>query len=439
MSSAADNLAQAMTDGRVPFSEDDLADRFSTEHADLKYVAAWNKWLQWTGVKWEIDSTVHVFDLARGACREAAAKCNEPSRKVASAATVAAVERLARSDRRHAMKAEDFDADPFLLNTPGGVVDLRTGGIRPNVPEDLSTKAAAVAPGGDCPTWRAFLARITDGNTELATFLQQIAGYSLTGSTREHAIFFAYGTGANGKSVFVNTLARIMMDYHVAAPIEMFMESHNDRHPTELAGLRGARLVTSAETEGGRRWSESKVKGLTGGDPIAARFMRGDFFTFVPCFKLLIAGNHKPRLRRVDEAIRRRFHLLPFNVTIPPAERDHGLPEKLEAEWPGILAWAIEGAVGWHESGLQPPEIVRAATHEYLTNEDLITVWIEDRCHQEHAARTLASELFKSFKEWAEAAGERPGTLRAFSMALESHGYEKEKTRDGRYFHGLRT
>ena len=196
MSGAADDLAQAMTDGRVPFSEDDLADRFSTAHADLKFVAAWNKWLQWTGVKWEIDSTVHVFDHARAICREAAAKCNEPSRKVASAATVAAVERLARSDRRHAMTAEDFDAGPFLLNTPGGTVDLRTGDIRPNAPGDYSTKATAVAPGGDCPTWRAFLARITDGDADLANFLQQIAGYALTGSTREHAIFFTYGTGA---------------------------------------------------------------------------------------------------------------------------------------------------------------------------------------------------------------------------------------------------
>ena len=151
-----------------------------------------------------------------------------------------------------------------------------------------------------------------------------------------------------------------------AAPIELLMESRNDRHPTELAGLRGARLVTSAETEGGRRWSESKVKGLTGGDPIAARFMRGDFFNFVPCFKLLIAGNFKPRLRRIDEAIRRRFYLLPFNVTVPEGERDGDLPNKLVAEWPGILAWAIEGAVEWYADGLQPPDIVKQATRDYL-------------------------------------------------------------------------
>jgi putative DNA primase/helicase len=192
------------------------------------------------------------------------------------------------------------------------------------------------------------------------------------------------------------------------------------------------------ETEGNRRWAESRVKALTGGDPIAARFMRGDFFTFTPVFKLLIAGNHKPTLRTVDEAIRRRLHLIPFNVTIPKAERDPDLPEKLRNEWPGILAWAIEGAGEWHANGLQPPSVVTNATLEYLAGEDLIAVWLDDRCYQERDARTLASALYKSFKEWAEGAGERPGTQRAFSMALESHGYRKEKTMDGRYFHGLR-
>ena len=186
------------------------------------------------------------------------------------------------------------------------------------------------------------------------------------------------------------------------------------------------------------RWAESLLKALTAGDPIAARFMRGDFFTFEPVFKLLIAGNHKPRLHAVDEAIRRRLHLIPFSVTIPKPERDPDLPEKLEAEWPGILAWAIDGAAEWHTNGLTPPAVVANATLEYLAGEDLIAVWIDDRCYQERTARTLASALYKSFKEWAEAAGERSGTQRAFSMALENHGYQKEKTMDGRYFYGLR-
>ena len=436
--SAPDNLTQLMTDGRVPFSEDDLANRFSAEHADdLRYCETWKRWLVWDQSRWRPDVTVRIFDLAREVCSRAAALCNQPSKKIASAATIAAVERLARSDRRHATTPDQWDADPLLLNTPGGVVDLCTGKMRPNRPDDYMTKQTAVAPDDNCPLWHNFLDRITDGTNDLKTFLQRMAGYSLTGSVREHCLFFAYGTGANGKSVFLNTMAHIAADYHVAAPVEMFMASRNDRHPTELAGLQGARLVTAMETEGNRRWAESRVKALTGGDPIAARFMRDDFFTFTPVFKLLIAGNHKPALRTVDEAIRRRLHLIPFAVTIPKAERDPDLPEKLKAEWPGILTWAIEGAVEWHANGLQPPAVVTDATLEYLVGEDLIAVWIEDRCHQEHTARTLASVLYKSFKEWAEATGERPSTQRAFSMALESHGYRKEKTRDGRYFHGL--
>ncbi len=215
------------------------------------------------------------------------------------------------------------------------------------------------------------------------------------------------------------------------------MASRIDRHPTELAGLQGARLVTATETEENRRWAESRIKALTGGDPIAARYMRQDFFEFTPVFKLFIAGNHKPRLRTVDEAIRRRLHLIPFRVTIPKDERDPDLPEKLKAEWPGILAWAIEGAVEWHANGLQPPAVVTDATFEYLAGEDLIAVWIEDRCYQEPTARTKASELYKGFKEWAEATGERAMSQRAFSMAIESHGFKKERTMDGRFFLGL--
>ena len=176
------------------------------------------------------------------------------------------------------------------------------------------------------------------------------------------------------------------------------------------------------------------------GDPIAARYMRQDFFEFTPVFKLFVAGNHRPHLHTVDEAIRRRLNLIPFNVVIPKLERDADLPEKLKAEWPGVLRWAITGAVEWYDGGLQPPAIVTDATREYLDAEDLISIWIEDRCHEEANARTLSSDLYKSFKEWAEASGERAMSQRGFSMALEGHGYtkEKEKTREGRYFLGLR-
>ena len=155
-------------------------------------------------------------------------------------------------------------------------------------------------------------------------------------------------------------------------------QSNHDRHPTDLAGLRGARLVTAVETEEGRRWAESRIKSLTGGEKISARFMRQDFFEFLPQFKLIIAGNHKPGLRSVDEAIRRRFNLIPFTITIPPSERDELLPERLKAELPGILAWMIRGCTDWLERGLSPPQMVTEATAAYLESEDAVAAWIED-------------------------------------------------------------
>jgi P4 family phage/plasmid primase-like protien len=175
-------------------------------------------------------------------------------------------------------------------------------------------------------------------------------------------IFFLHGTGANGKTVFTSAVSGIMGDYALAAPMDTFIESKIDRHPTELAMLRGARLVTATETEAGRYWNESRLKALTGGDMISARYMRGDFFQFAPTFKLMISGNYRPSLRNIDEAIRRRLHLIPFTVTIPPDERDPDLPDKMKAEWPGILQWMVDGCTDWRECGLAPPEAVTKAT-----------------------------------------------------------------------------
>ena len=188
-----------------------------------------------------------------------------------------------------------------------------------------------------------------------------MTGYALTGSTQEAALFFLYGTGANGKTVFCNTVSGIHAAYAAVAPMETFIATKGERHPTDLAGLRGARLVTAVETEEGRHWNEAKIKALTGGDKIAARFMRQDFFEFVPQFKLVIAGNHKTGLRSINEAIRRRFNLVPFTVKIPEDERDERLTEKLRAEWPGILQWMIDGCLDWQADGLRPPEAVREA------------------------------------------------------------------------------
>jgi putative DNA primase/helicase len=205
-------------------------------------------------------------------------------------------------------------------------------------------------------------------------------------------MFFLYGTGANGKSTFLNAITSAMGDYHRTAPIETFTSSPTDRHPTDLAGLRGARLVTAIETEQGRRWAESRIRTLTGGDPISARFMRQDFFEYMPQFKLVFAGNHKPGLRSVDEAIRRRFNLIPFTVTIPPRERDKKLGDKLQCELPGILAWILEGTAAWRRFGLCPPRVVTEATAAYLEAEDALAAWIEDCCERTEAFTTIGTE-----------------------------------------------
>lgn len=199
------------------------------------------------------------------------------------------------------------------------------------------------------------------------------------------------------------------------------------------------RQVTAPETEKGRYWAEARIKQLTGGDPVAARFMRQDFFEYLPRFKLLISGNHKPQLRTVDEAIRRRLHLIPFTVTITPEQQDHGLPDKLRAEWGGVLRWIIDGAVAWHSGGLRPPAAVVDATREYLTAEDTIAVWLDERMQLDPAAETLSSDAFGSFRDWAEKAGERPGTQKAFSEALVGHGFVKRRTKKGMVFEGVRT
>lgn len=423
-------------------TEDALALAFTRRyHRDWRYVAAWGRWLVWDGRRWRNEETLAATDLIRGVCRHAALQADNPklAAKLATSGTVGGVERLARADRRHAATTAEWDADPWLLNTPGGVVDLRTGRLRAHDRADRMTKITTATPAGDCPTWRRFLAEVTGDDADLQAYLQRVSGYCLTGSTQEHALFFLYGTGANGKSVFVNTLATILGDYAASAPMDTFMETRSDRHPTDMASLRGARFVASIETEPGRRWAESKVKSLTGGDKISARFMRQDFFEFWPQFKLFVAGNHKPAIRNIDEAMKRRLHLIPFTITVPPERRDKHLQQKLLAERDGILAWALEGCLAWQRLGrLDPPPQVVAATEEYFEAEDALGRWLEERCVREANAKSLTAELFADWKQWAEAAGEFVGSQRRFSDLLITRGVEKWRNAAGiRGFRGV--
>jgi P4 family phage/plasmid primase-like protien len=317
-------------------------------------------------------------------------------------------------------------------------IDLRTGRAYAARREDYCTKIAAVAPADIAsPIWRAFLNRITAGDVELQRYLQRMAGYCMTGETSEHVLFFLYGIGANGKSVFISTLRGIWGDYARAAPMTTFMASHTDQHPTDLAMLRGVRLVVVQETEVGRQLAEAKIKSITGGDPVMARFMRQDFFEYTPQFKLVIVGNHKPALRNVDEAMRRRIHLVPFTVTIPPEERDKELFEKLKPEWPGILRWAVEGCLEWQRIGLVPPPAIIAATDEYLAEEDALARWIEECCDTSKHRWGIGAKLWSSWKAWSAANNEWTGTRKEFAQALKERGFTPTKRQEVRGYNGL--
>ncbi|MGH7058698.1 MAG: phage/plasmid primase, P4 family, partial [Acetobacteraceae bacterium] len=320
-------------------TEDAIARAFAEQHAEhLRFDHDAGAWFRWDGNIWRREETMLAFEWCREQCRAAAAGLDNAKLRavLGRASTASAVERFARADRAFAVTAATWDRDPFLLGTPAGTVDLRTGRLRSPMQTDFVSKSTAVAPAdrADCPRWRQFLEDATRGDAGFVGFLRQWCGYCLAGDIREHALLFIFGPGGNGKTVLLNTVSTILGDYAATAAMDTFTASQGDRHPTDLAMLRGARLVSVSETEEGRSWAETRIKALTGGDAISARFMRQDFFTFKPTFKITVIGNHKPILRNVDEAARRRFNLAPF--VFKPTAPDKVLEEKLRAEHPAI-------------------------------------------------------------------------------------------------------
>ena len=290
----------------------------------------------------------------------------------------------------------------------------------------------------DCPQWERFLLEATGGDPELYDYMKRAFGYCASGDTSEHALLFVHGDGGNGKTTALNTIVGIMGDYAATAPMDTFTVSIGTKHPTDIASLHKARLATASETQEGRAWDEARIKQLTGGDPIAARYMYGNFFTFQPEFTLLIVGNHKPELRHVDEAIRRRFKLIPF--TQKPETPDPHLQEKLCEEWPGILRWIIEGFQEWQEHGLQTPESVAEATNAYFEDQDLIGQWIADKCVSDPGNEYrfgLSGELYRSWQEFATAIGEEPGSQKRFSESMKARGFSRERKKIGRGFVGI--
>jgi putative DNA primase/helicase len=357
----------------------------------------------------------------------------------ADAKTVAAVVTLAKADRMIVATIDQWDRDPWQLGTPGGTVDLRTGELRAASSDDYISKITAVVPDQKCPIplWRKFLKRVTNGDWKQEFYLQRVSGYVLTGDTSEEALFFSHGGGANGKGTFWETVAGVMGDYHTTASMGMFTATMQDRHATEIASLCGARLVTASETEEGRRWDENKIKQLTGGGRVPARFMRQDPFEFVPQFKLSVDSNHKPRIRTVDEAIRRRMNLIPWLVTIPKDERDRRLKQRLRKEWPGILAWMIRGCRNWQRKGLDSPPTVVTATEEYLTAEDRVQTWLEECCECGKSKWSSSNMIWTSWKDRALHTCEYVETQRWLIDKLQDRGFTREKRHGVRGLCGL--
>jgi putative DNA primase/helicase len=430
-------LEQQPHAGEGPISDDDLAKEFTARYAaSARYLAAWGRWLLWNGQRWETDERLRAFSMAREICRDALDRrlAESPSegqgdrlrQRFGSAQTIAAVLKIASSDPRHAITVDDLDADPWALNTPSGILDLKTGAIRPHDPNALCTKITAAAPTTDCPIFLRTLERVIP-DAEVRAYLQRLAGYALVGTVRDHVLPFWYGSGRNGKSVIANALRLAMGDYATVLPAEVLVESRNDRHPTEIAVLRGVRLAVASEVDSGRRWNESRLKRLTGGDPISARFIGRDPFEFTPSHKLLVIANAKPGLRVIDDAIRGRIHLCRFGVTIPAEERDAALPERLTAEAGGILGWAMVGCLEWLSGGLAPPEAVLEATGEYLDAEDGIAQWVGECCRP--AGQITLSAAHRSYREWCDRNDMPPLGRNTFGDQLEARGYRRTEQR----------
>ncbi len=386
---------------------------------DIRYVGQWGKWLCWDRKRWTLDDHLKIEALAKNSANRlwkdlsaeiAEGGLNGPDMKSMygfarysnNAGGIRAMVAMAKSEPEVGISQAELDTDPWLLNVENGTLDLRTGKLRNHQRDDLITQLAPVSfdPDANCPVWERLLTVIFDENEDLIRYVQQLLGYGLTGVTSEHLLPFGYGTGANGKTTLIEAyMGMLGSDYAMKAPPDLLLARQGEAHPTERADLFGKRFVAAVETEAGKRLAESLVKELTGGDRIRARRMREDFWEFAPTHKVWLVGNHKPVVYGTDHGLWRRVKLIPFEVTIPDAKQDKALPEKLKAEWSGILNWALTGCLDWQQSGMQEPDVVREATEEYATENDEVGEFIAVFCEVGETRESPATKLYDFFQE----------------------------------------
>lgn len=417
------------------------AERLVARHGrDLRYSDAFG-WLVWDTRRWQADATSlvvrHAKETVRAIYAEAATAQDDARReaiakhavKSESARSLEAMIKLAQSEPSVPITPDSLDADPWLLNTLTGTLDLTSGELRPSSRSDLLSRLLPVKydASATCPTWLSFLSRVMDGDQSLIDFLQRAVGYSLTGITREQCIFILYGSGANGKSTFLETVYALLGDYATKMRASSLMAKKNDAVPTDLARLKGSRFVSASEADDRQHLAEALVKEMTGQETLTARFLYRDEFSFMPEFKIFLSTNHKPVIRSTDYAMWRRIRMMPWLVTIPEDEQDKHLQDKLRGELPGILNWAILGCLEWQLAGLAPPTAVLSATQAYREEMDALAAFFSDRCEFGPSHTAAGPQLYDSYRLWCESNGEAPVAAQSFGRKLNERGLTKRR------------
>ena len=411
------------------------------------YVPGNARWHVWEDHRWVVDKrmrheiiirdllkdeAVRLMAQGRAAKKEGAEK-RAAARRFQSSSGISAVVKLIQA--RVAQDPTDFDVDPFVLNTPAGIIDLRTGGNEPTSSERMLSRATAVAPAPGVPVlWNKFMQDLTGGDAELARYVQKMAGYALTGDITEKVLWFIWGSDTDtGKSTFVRVVSELFGSYAQSVDVSAFINSvYGDGNNHGLAHLPGARLVTATEPAAGQAWDEKRIKAITGGDEMTARFLYGQFFTFYPQFKIIIVGNHEPEIKNVDNAMLRRIHIVPFNRRVPKAKIVPDLSNILiEREGPQILQWLIDGCLAWKEEGLAPPGAVLRKTQEYEDAEDTFGQWLAEECELGEGYSASRQSLYTAFSLWSKARGEHPGGLKTFRRMVEAKNLPVKNARIG--------
>jgi putative DNA primase/helicase len=430
------------------------AERFIAAYGDdIRYVYEYRSWIYWDKNIWITDENGHMnrlaIQIAKSIFLEAEDEEDEELKKILLRHGFAseALKRLnsmvsvATTGKDITVSQSTLDNDKYLLGVKNGVVDLKTGNLLPSTKSQMITKRANVEfdAGAQCPVWENALSQMMAGDKDVVEYLQRAIGYSLTGNTREHLLFFLHGFGENGKSVFINIIQKLLNDYAAQTPVSTIMKKAKGSIPNDIARLKGARFVSTTETEEDSHISDAEIKHMTGGDTVTARFLHKEYFEFTPQFKLWISGNYKPILGE-DHGIWRRLVLVPFEVTFDAKTRDDQLEDKLINELPGILNWAIEGCLNWQNQSLKdnPPKKILDATNEYKSDNDRIDSWTYDCCEKDPSFTARSSELYESFRNWASSNSETGISHRTFSQKMVERKYGKKRTNKCVIFTGIR-